>query len=271
MKRRSIVILMLGISCVLYSYFMMDQKKQPTKEEQKPLEEYNVDDQKTKHDLKELVRNLEGADFCDFRKQNDYKNGCIYQKDKIEYKELSFSYKLYSFLFNHLSFFTKKEQKIKWNQNIYMTQSYIKEENVKQEYQKIYGNKESFDLTKIDERNQDSAIIFDDNNHIFYLKKNQSEKPNQIKSYCYRYTKTNHQYYVYVSVAFIQLIGKDEYTNYEVYREKEHIDLNTEGIYKELDYFTLNQENYKEYSKYRYVFEKDPTLGYKFVQIEKIK
>lgn len=273
MKKQTIGIIILCVLSISFSiyYFSYGQfiyKKQEPKQKAdiKESQEKKIKDAKIKQDLTEKIKNLEGSDYCFSEK--DYENGCLYLQDEIKNTDLSFLYKIYSLIGNQQESFIKQEEKIKWKEQIYSVEASISKQKIEEEYQKLYGKPERIDFELIN--NDNYKILYNPSDESFYLKKSKKEKPKQIRSYFYKYTNKENEYYIYTSVAFINLIGKNEYTNYEVYQEKEHINLKAEGIYNEIEHFIINEDNYKEYNKYKYTFQKTESGDYQFINIEKL-
>lgn len=271
MKKQTIGIIILCVLSISFSiyYFFYGQsisKKEENKTNIKESEEEKLTDSKIKQDLTERIKNLEGSDYCFHQK--DYENGCLYLQDVTKNEDLSSFYKMYSLIENQQENFIKQDEKIKWKDQIYSAEASISKKKIEEEYQKLYGNPEKIDFESINDGNY--KIIYNSGDESFYLKKSKKEKQKQVRSYFYKYTSKENEYYIYTSVAFINLIGKNEYTNYEVYQEKEHINLKAEGIYDELDHFVINQDNYKEYDQYKYTFQKTEDGNYQFMNIEKL-
>lgn len=271
MKIKKIMIILLVVVSLFTCYYWMDRnsKKELLKKTSKEKKTETIT-QEEKKQLKDIINNIEGFDVCNLVDQYNYENGCLYQKDSVLANELDFSYKLYSLILNHQSEFKEQKEEIKWNEKTYSVEKNISEEYIKTLYQKLYGNSESFDPKSVNQIHDDDRLIYDEQKHLFYLR-NIPLKDNIVKKYIYRYQQKNEIAYIDVSVSFIQLIGKDKYTNYEAYREKEKINLKAEGIYQELNSFQINSDNYKEYSQYRYTFKKGSDQIYHFVELEKIK
>lgn len=269
MKTKQIIIILLAIVSIYLCYYFIgidfNKKKENPKSESKEELDLAIKDQ-----INEKIDNLEGADICSVVDTYDYENGCLYQKDNVQAEELDFIYKLYTLILNHRSDFNLKEEEIIFNQNKYLIEGSISEDQIKKQYHKLYGNNEPFSAKVVNTLPDQSRIIFDEQKNLFYLKKKKS-KNKIIKKYIYNYNQKQNEIYVDVAVAFIRLIGIDEYTNYEAYHEKEMITLKAEGIYKEMEEFKINKDNYHNYSHYQYKFIKMPDNSYQFVEVNKMK
>lgn len=257
--------------------------KKPKKE--KIETEEKIIDKDEKQELDKTISLLTSSDYCQFKIQKKYNNGCNFSQKEISSTDLEFKYKLYSLIMN---FDTKEkiEEEININDKVYSVDSKINEEEIKNAYQKLYGTLDSYDPNAVNEIEDDyQKIIYKDN--YFYIETEKEEKiENEVVTYNYKYTKKDNKFYVYVSTAFVNMIknGDNQTTNYEIYSDYNMTNLKEEGLYSEyrkeikdendevtiVNNFKVNKDNYKNYNHYKYTFIKNENNNYIFEKLEKI-
>lgn len=293
MKRVLTGIILVITICLLVliisdSFFIKERKKIETveKTEEKVKEEI-IKDVNLKEDLEQKINFLSNFNYCEIKSNQKYYNGCLYSKNKITASELSSKYKIYSLVLANKPQDQLEEEK-QINEEIYLINAKLEESKIKELYQKLYGELDTYNPTFINElKNVFPVILYNEGEFYFINSEKENVLDNEVVTYINKYTTKEDKAYVYISTAFVKMIkdGNDKIVNYEVYSDYNMTNLKEEGLYSEyrkeiknedgsvsvITAFKINKENYKDYNQYRFTFQKNESGNYYFEKIELIK
>ena len=167
----------------------------------------------------------------------------------------------------------------------YESTKYVSLEKVNAYSKRLFGEK----LTNISkEISACPTYLYDQKNEMFYYPAPQcgGTSAEQIRTYKSKFEEKEDEAYVYVSFAFISpsISGEElDYSDYNVYKDFDIVKedgyyiTKHKNIYKsgikgyQRDSFILDETNYKDFSEYKFSFNKDKNNNYYFVNIEQIK
>lgn len=164
---------------------------------------------------------------------------------------------------------------------VYETTKCVTVAEVNDYSKKLFG--EEIDPKKL---SRTSIYIYDETTNLFYFPEPQygGTTVNSIKSYKSKYESKKDEAHVYVSFAFLSQTGTnsalDKFTIYKDfkisedtgYKKVQYIDEYKAGLtLEEANDFSINSDNYKIFSEYKFIFKQDKNNNYYFTKVEQIK
>lgn len=225
------------------------------------MEEYESDDdllnENIKDNIKDNIKVLEGI-------RSDDKNSMfVYSKD-IKNEDLSVSQKLYALLGKELDKHRNTEVTTDYDfddgiEKTTLTQ--LEESDVSDEYMHLFGYKlrESNHQSFI---NECPSFIYDKKNRKYYGRYECATMGSYIiNTFVNRITTKGDEAYAYVNFAVADTSENIVYADYERTKKQSDYKNNYENM--------INEDNYKEFSEYKYTFKKKNGYYY-FVEIERL-
>lgn len=139
---------------------------------------------------------------------------------------------------------------------------------VEDEYKNYFGdstvNHKSFDVC--------FGYIYDNDTNTYYYIEPQcgGSNPNSAYAYINKYTVKDDEAYVYVNYGLsIYVPDASEANDVNIYKDLKKKEIYRENVSEdEANNFRINESNYKEFSEYKYTFEKDNKGNYYFVSLK---
>lgn len=144
-------------------------------------------------------------------------------------------------------------------------------QEVKQEYKNFFGT-DQVDLTVLKER-MCFNYKYASNKDLFYKEAPTCGGSSASRIYVYKnkYSIKGDNAYVYVNYGMIKPKEGSSNGMTIIKGLEDEEEYKTVSSYEEARTFEINAENYKEFSEYKYIFQKDETGNYYFVSFEKTK
>ena len=259
----------IGVLVLLFLIIMVGTiSKNKSSQEQKPEEpeiiEVNDD---LKNDITKEINELSYGYYCSVPSELDFANDCLYRNNTTLKENLNAEYRLSSII---LSIGAAKGNNvlvgsIVVDNKAFTNPNYVDLKDVKEEYIKIYGQKDAFNpemvnnITKYD-------IKYDSKREKFVY--TLPEIDHFATFYLEKINTTTTEVTAYVRVGFIEY----KFYRYNLYTER---DLKTQiAKYNSVEYKKgkiINEDNFKQFKQYRYTFVKEEeTNNLIFKQIDLI-
>jgi len=259
----------IGVLVLLFLIIMVGTiYKNKSSQEQKPEEpeiiEVNDD---LKNDITKKINELSYGYYCSVPSELDFANDCLYRNNTTLKENLNAEYRLSSII---LSIGAAKGNNvlvgsIVVDNKAFTNPNYVDLKDVKEEYIKIYGQKDAFNpemvnnITKYD-------IKYDSKREKFVY--TLPEIDHFATFYLEKINTTTTEVTAYVRVGFIEY----KFYRYNLYTER---DLKTQiAKYNSVEYKKgniINEDNFKQFKQYRYTFVKEEeTNNLIFKQIDLI-
>ena len=209
-----------------------------------------VINEEIKTKLNKFVNYLSTGTYCELQAAKEFANDCIYRNNKTTRANLSETYRLYSLI---MAIGESKENNMMVGNivvegvQIY-NPYYVNLAEVEKEYKLLYGEKETFEPTIINNINK-HVIKYDSSREKYLYQK--SELESFVKTYIESYESTTNEVSVNVRVGYITY----EFYKYHLYNDSSktrEISTKTTREYKESS--IIDDTNYTELPKYKITF-----------------
>ena len=260
---------LIGVLVLLFLIIMVGTiSKNKSSQEQKPEEPEIIEvNDELKNNITKKITELSYGYYCPVPSELDFSNDCLYRNNTTLKENLNAEYRLSSII---LSIGAAKGNNvlvgsIVVDNKAFTNPNYVDLKDVKEEYIKIYGQKDAFtpeivnNITKYD-------IKYDSKREKFVY--TLPEIDHFATFYLEKINTTTTEVTAYVRVGFIEY----KFYRYNLYTER---DLKTQiAKYNSVEYKKgnlINEDNFKQFKQYRYTFVKEEeTNNLIFKQIDLI-
>ena len=248
----TIIAILVALFVIIMVVSIMKNRSK-NKEEEPPAPTQIVVDDSLKKKLSNYVDELSTGPYCEIPTNQEFSNDCIYRNNNTLKENLTVTYRINSLV---LAIGNKKENNIMVgnitaNGKSFYNPHYVDLEEVKKEYEQLYGTTDTFAPETVNNINNFNIRFDADKNKFFYQP---GDNNNFVITYIEKYESTTEDVTVYVRVGYISY----EFYKYHLYnnkaKEREIVSLTTRE-YKEGN--IINDANYQELTEFKIKFTKE--------------